>query len=254
MSIFSKRIWKNREGTNLNRRTVTNIDTEETKTYDIYRDEGKQYETPLKFDASVLNDIEDRIESAFDELDTLLDSSVLLDTFYPIGSIYITYDDREQYKPGNALGGNWQRITGGVLVPADGLPNDMINNLQFEGEDEVTIPVSGSVSFGASGGRTGVSNADMPSHYHTYTDVNIGVTESWYNRGYKKHYKKNHVLGSYTQETPNTSYPILNNGTTVYGAAGHSHEFSGSGSFRGNALNINKTKPGVTVCVWVRVG
>lgn len=65
---FSKKTWKDRIVQYLNRRRLTDVDTGDIRTVTVTRDEGGITEDGDIFNAATMNDLEDRIEDAFDGL------------------------------------------------------------------------------------------------------------------------------------------------------------------------------------------
>ena len=65
---YTKKTWKDRVSQYLNRRKLTDIDTGNTQTVTVVRDEGNVTEDGDTFTASNMNDLEDRIDTAFDDI------------------------------------------------------------------------------------------------------------------------------------------------------------------------------------------
>lgn len=65
---FSKKTWKDRIAQYLNRRKLTDVDTGDVQTVTVARDEGGITEDGDIFNAATMNDLEDRIDNAFDAL------------------------------------------------------------------------------------------------------------------------------------------------------------------------------------------
>ena len=65
---YTKKTWKDRVSQYLNRRKLTDINTGTTQTVNVVRDEGNVTEDGDTFTAANMNDLEDRIDTAFDEL------------------------------------------------------------------------------------------------------------------------------------------------------------------------------------------
>lgn len=66
--MFIKKIWKNRQSEHPSRRTITNVDTGETQIVEVQRAEGTISQEGDAFDENNMNDLEERIESAFNEI------------------------------------------------------------------------------------------------------------------------------------------------------------------------------------------
>jgi hypothetical protein len=249
MSLFTSYTWKNRTGTKINRRTLTDTTTSASTTYDIERAEGTVYEQGMEFNATLMNNIEGRIAQAFDKIDELLDSSQYLETFYPVGSIYLSYSSTS---PATALGGGtWQKLTGALLLPSDEIPANMIsnfpNNLQYIGQDSVSVTPTGSVTFKSTSGYTHNAKADMPQHTHSYTDRGNNAKTAGKSVGFYNKFKQKTVLNkdSYVGKTRTS-------GKTGDNSTGHNHQFTGSGSFVGNSQSIDVRQAAITICAWVR--
>ena len=62
---FNKKNWIDREVQYPDRRTLVDINTNVTKTYDVTRTEGYIYKDGTQLNASNFNDLENRIDIAF---------------------------------------------------------------------------------------------------------------------------------------------------------------------------------------------
>lgn len=71
---YTKKTWKDRISQYINRRKITDINTGTTQTVTVARDEGNVTEDGDTFTAANMNDLEDRIDNGFDDVDTLLQS------------------------------------------------------------------------------------------------------------------------------------------------------------------------------------
>ena len=65
---YTKKTWKDRVSQYINRRKLTDINTGTTQTVTVVRDEGNVTEAGDTFTAANMNDLEDRIDNAFDAL------------------------------------------------------------------------------------------------------------------------------------------------------------------------------------------
>ena len=70
LMAFNKKEWKDRLAEFAGRRRLTNIDTGEEMTVDVERDEGLVSHVGDSFSGKNMNDLEDRIEAAFDDCPT----------------------------------------------------------------------------------------------------------------------------------------------------------------------------------------
>lgn len=87
---FLKKLWKNRESQYPSRRTMTRVDTGASMTYDVERAEGVVTQVGDDFSAESMNDLEDRIEDAFDNVTFDVDSSLSTTSENPVQNKVIT--------------------------------------------------------------------------------------------------------------------------------------------------------------------
>lgn len=80
----------------------------------------------------------------------------LLDTIYPVGSIYISTVDNS---PMNFLGGTWTKLTGDAYLK---------------------IVTSGAGNYGGTSSEHKIPIESVPSHSHTYTKTNLNSEETHY--------------------------------------------------------------------------
>lgn len=64
---FLKKIWQNRQSEHPSRRILTNVNTNDIMMVEVTRSEGEVLAEGDAFDESNMNDLEDRIESAFSD-------------------------------------------------------------------------------------------------------------------------------------------------------------------------------------------
>ena len=88
---FVKKTWKDRIVQYLNRRKLTDVDTGDIHTVTVTRDEGGITEDGDIFNAATMNDLEARIQAAFDSM-------------HPVGSIYMSVNN---VNPSTLFGGTW---------------------------------------------------------------------------------------------------------------------------------------------------
>ena len=69
MSIFSKKTWKDFIAEYPNRRKIKNVDTQEEQIVEVQLDVGTIQENGDKWQMSSMNDLEDRIDSAFEDIE-----------------------------------------------------------------------------------------------------------------------------------------------------------------------------------------
>ena len=73
---FTKKTWKDRIAQYLNRRRLTDVDTGDIKTVTVTRDEGGITEEGDIFNAATMNDLENRINNAFTEVNAKTGSDI----------------------------------------------------------------------------------------------------------------------------------------------------------------------------------
>lgn len=71
---FLKKLWQNRQSEHPSRRILTNVNTNDVMLVEVARSEGEVLAEGDAFDESNMNDLEERIESAFNEEQTNIDS------------------------------------------------------------------------------------------------------------------------------------------------------------------------------------
>lgn len=91
MGAFTQKTWKDRVTQYINRRLLTDVNTGDTQLVTVARDEGNITEAGDTFTAAIMNDLESRIQAAFDAM-------------HPVGSIYMSVDDTN---PSSLFGGTW---------------------------------------------------------------------------------------------------------------------------------------------------
>lgn len=130
---FTKKTWKNRIAEYINRRLLT-MEDGSTNLVTVARDEGTISQEGDAFNATNMNDLEDRIEAGFEEVSQSLvkhshtwdsitgkpsdfpsSSSDLLNKIYPVGSIYMSINN---VSPQAFIGGTWEQIKNRWLVGA----------------------------------------------------------------------------------------------------------------------------------------
>jgi len=77
---FTKKTWKDRIAQYLNRRRLTDVDTGDIKTVTVTRDEGGITEEGDIFNAATMNDLENRINTAFTEVNAKTGSDIPVST------------------------------------------------------------------------------------------------------------------------------------------------------------------------------
>lgn len=231
MSLFEQVIHTDRSVQYPARRTLTNVSTQEETTVLVERNEGIVYTEGALFDASNINDLEQRIADAFDEVQTLLDSRI--DLVYPVGSIYMSFSSTD---PSNLFSGTtWQQITGYVLLPST-------SSGTTGGSSTVTIKPTGTLSVSASVSTHYTTQAEMPSHTHT-----IVASQSDSSSGSLKWDSVGSAKGE-NWASRTTSGPNVTTG------AGHTHGFTTTTStFTGTSVSKSNLQKYITVYAWRRL-
>lgn len=88
---FKKKTWKNRIAEYINRRLIT-MEDGSTNLVTVARDEGTISQEGDAFNAANMNDLEDRIEAGFDEINRSLTdkANALVQKLHPVGSWYFS--------------------------------------------------------------------------------------------------------------------------------------------------------------------
>lgn len=140
MSVFKKKTWHNRMVEYPGRRKLTNVNTGDITVVDAERNEGNVITTGDAFNDETMNDQEDRIESAFSEIE--------------VNTYFITLS------PSNwqALGNHFIQSTGittidGYGVDIQDLSPDTIVSLAEEGTQLIAQNDNGLISIIAIGER-----------------------------------------------------------------------------------------------------
>ena len=217
---YEQKTWVDRVSTYPTRRILKDANTEEEITYDISQSEGTVFNDGIQYNANTMNDLEQRIADAFASVETTMGN--ILETYYPIGAVYISAVNTS---PATLFGGTWTSITGGVLLPANSAG-------VTGGSDTVSYTPSGSITF------TGTINsalADLPSHTHSANVPRITTS-----------------VKSWTGGSDDSFNNVTTTTSSVGGSQGHTHGFSGGGSFTGNALTYDNRMPYITVYAWRR--
>lgn len=217
---YEQKTWVDRVSDYPTRRLLTDAGTSEAVTYDVTRAEGAVFNAGLQFNAETMNELEERIAAAFTDAET--EKASILDTFYPVGAVYISVVNTS---PATLFGGTWTSITGGVLLTAN-------SSGTTGGSDTISYTPSGSIAFA---GTIASAVADLPSHTHSANVPRISTSSSDWKGGSDE---------SFNNVTTTTSYKG--------GGAGHTHGFTGSGTFTGTSLTYDNRMPYITVYAWRR--
>ena len=231
MALFEQIAHTDRQVKYPSRRILTNVNTQEEKTVLVERNEGHLYNEGDLFDSANMNDLEERIANAFEEVQTLLDNQINL--IYPVGSVYMSFASTN---PSELFSGTtWQQITGYVLLPSTSSGNT-------GGSSNITITPSGTVNVNASVQTHYTTEAEMPAHTHTikYDEYEAhGGSSKFDSLGSAK----GETWGTYT-----TSQPNITTGT------GHTHGFTITNkTFSGTAVSKSNLQKYITVYTWRRL-
>lgn len=232
---FEQYTWEDRVSEHPNRRTLTYVEDSHTEVVDVAEAEGATYNVPeddiAEYTAEVMNNIEARIKVAFDAVDA--DLADTLETFYPVGSVYISMDNTS---PATLFGGTWVSISGGVLVAsvsANATPQGNSNYFNYS--------PSGSIDFR---GTVAGAYAELPYHRHGLYNNSSFIysgSEEDFTRGNRSSFVHNITedsidVGGDPQQT-------------------HTHGFSGVGSlYNKSSHSIDMRMTNVTIYAWQRTG
>ena len=243
--------WKDRElqvESNQGKRTITDLDTNTSQVVKFSKDEGKVYEPKSDFTAERMNNLEERIYAGFEAIQELINPEIILNRFYPIGTIYTSFVNTS---PSELFGGTWESISGGLLMPSDDLPDTMItadNHVAVQKTTDYnnqTITPKGSVIGKITIGK---GYADMPAHSHKHKD-----THSFYPGAEYVDWNEKQVASSYFTIFSGTG-GISKRTSMTPKSSGHEHAFTqGNITTMLNNIPINIEKPALTVYCWVRV-
>ena len=194
--LFTQETWSDGKSKYPGRRRIDYSDST-YKSVNIERDEGTIYEEGDKFDAANMNDLERRINLAFEELDLKINSvGAQLDLYYPVGKIFMSMvnfglenkDNANLMFPG--ANSEWNRlIDGRILLPVttggEGQTNENVTERQY------TFPGTRTITTSTPYVRyTPLTEAQIPGHYHTIVDH--WHTNSWGGAG-QWEYQSQHI-------------------------------------------------------------
>lgn len=101
---FLKKLWQNRQSEHPSRRMLTNVNTNDVMLVEVARSEGEVLAEGDAFDESNMNDLEERIESAFNDEQTSINSidNRVVITENQLNGFYfgLTSDGKAGYKRG----------------------------------------------------------------------------------------------------------------------------------------------------------
>lgn len=249
---FEQRTWTDRQVQFPGRRTLTDTENPaDIQTVYVTRNEGTVTNVGDLFQAGELdpntekypdgtmNGLEQRIAKAFESVRETI--GTLLDSVYPIGSIFISYSDNEQYWPANLFPGTyWEHLASDrVLLPVP-ISQASGQNTGNTNGNKVTFTPTAGLGLGGSVGYTALNINQIPSHTHTFRALDEAVSGSGkaveeYNSGTR-----------YRFTTSKVGIRSEGNGQA------HNHNFIVSGSIAFKPITIDITQPYVTVHAWRR--
>lgn len=90
MALFEARLWEDDKVQFPGRRRIIYQDSSYKDVY-VERSQGTVYQEGDEFNAAVMNDLEKRIELAFQELERQINSAqAQLDMYYPVGKLLMS--------------------------------------------------------------------------------------------------------------------------------------------------------------------
>lgn len=221
---FTKKIWKNRIAEYINRRLLT-MEDGSTNLVTVARDEGTISQEGDAFNAANMNDLEDRIEAGFDEVNQSLNNCL------------------KSVSDGKSTVAS--AITAqGVSTAADAEFATMATNIVSAGTNKYNA--------GRQQGRADVTAA--PNHYSLYTSAQYASYGTQrYNNGYNAGVAAGkNAVPSFDGYTDNdvtfdfnniTSVYIRSGSFTMYGSNSLTSGFTGQGSYSG-PITITKSTSG----------
>ena len=209
----------------------------------------------------------------------------ILDTIYPIGSVYLTINDNN---PSTFLGGTWEQFGQGRTLIGQGTGNDGSNTIEFKtdqtgGEYKHSLTTNELPSHNHSISISGTTGGNSKGHTHSYThassvqghtltideipkhnhNMKIPVSTDWRGNGGAAF-----QLASIVTDTLRPSDYIISTGggkshshslnTSSYTSGGesqnHTHTFSYSGNTgnNGSGNGSNIIQPYIVIYFWKR--
>lgn len=284
--LFEARRWDDDKVQFPGRRRIIYPDSSFKDVY-VERSQGTVYQEGDEFNAAVMNDLEKRIQLAFEQLEAQVnDPQAQLNMYYPVGKILMSMVNfKLESNPANIFPNTkstWIRLNDNrILLPVTSgagqtFINETVRNFSYKvynaGQTSATYPSGNLVNF------HNLSTDEMPSHSHGFTDkwsqndTGAGQTyvtkcsDYWYYE-YSDRWlptSDNHEdedgsircasSNTYIQEGTSTdeSYHYYESGG---GLVGHDHPFSYSVTFQdGNTNALQTVQKSIKVYVWQRTG
>ena len=175
---FKQNLWTDGKSQYPGRRSIEV--NGETKFVRIERDEGIVTTEGDEFNAANMNNLEERIAQAFAELYQQLGNANLIETYYPVGKIFMSLVNFRLEEKNHTIFPNttWVRLQDNrILLPADVADqvNDAVTerSYTFPGTAVITTPSSKFV------GSTTLTKEHLPAHQHSYVDHSFPESEIW---------------------------------------------------------------------------
>lgn len=253
MSVFTQLLWKDREVQYPGRRKITNVSTGVSKTVDVKRAEGFVETEGDKFNAVNFNNLESRLAAAFAELeDQVKNVNAFIDTYYPVGKIFMSLVDFELDNPNRTNGifpkTKWVRLKDRLLIPdTTGGTEYTVNKQQFKLDGTINRNVGNSYV-----GYHSITIAEMPAHvhslvdmgYHDATDVSIKV---WKHAGDSTKYTEYATLENDVADTTDQATEDIPTGDQ------HTHGITLENTFSADQKEISTIQRCLKVYAWQRI-
>ncbi|MGL5013197.1 MAG: phage baseplate protein [Bacteroidales bacterium] len=167
-------------------------------------------------------------------------------TLWPIGSIYMTVDDRN---PNVILGfGNWEKFAAGRMIVGSGTNTDTDNDAR-------------TVVNGAKSGRYGVKLTDknVPAHSHDLGTLKVDDSGT-HDHTVDLRVHNYAIVNGNTWTTPsgqiageNSRFTTTEGAKTTAGSGTHTHKLSGSTAAYGSGEKFDIIPPYIACNIWKRI-
>lgn len=250
--LFQQIEWTDKQVQFPARRQLTNVSTQEKKTVVVERAEGNVYQEGNLFGAAALNDLEERLARAFNEIDELLNARINL--YYPVGKVFMAFTDFKLEQPTHLIvndkelfpGTTWQKLSGYALMVSTGDAG------QTGGSKSVAIKPVSKDSQNVDN-RFNVNSASVQAHSLTVSEMpvhnhsRILATADFKSASGSTGGFADGSAWGYDVIDPNTSYAGSQGGS-------HSHGFSITArNFTGATLNQTLQQIYIPIFVWRRL-
>lgn len=248
MALFEQKVWTDRQVQFPSRRKLTNVNTQEEKTVIVERNEGIIYEEGNLFDAANINDLEERVAAAFNEIEESLNNRINL--YYPVGKIFMAVTDLHLEQPDQQVfpGTTWVRLENRVLLPVD--PETEESGVEG-GSNTIEITPSGKLN---------LSNVSIQPHSITVDEMPRHKHDSY--AGHSLHYNPGSAGGSPSggftfvsqPQTFNTEYPPQG-ASVINKTKSHTHGLNlySTPTMSFSKITSNNMQKCITIYAWRRV-